>query len=490
MFAYSSVAQIGYITLGVSFASPDGLTAAIVHLFNHGISKAALFLLLGIIAFHAGRTPLSRMRAVWRARCRLTSLGIVLAGLSLIGVPGTAGFVSKWYLVLAALEAGRWWLAALVVVTSLIAVAYVWRFVEAAYLSPPSAQIAGGRGWRRFRCSCRPGCWWRPASGSVSTPRSRSRAHVARPRCCSEPARERRAADRGGGSGAGTRCDRHRVDRAPAESARKRDAGDGRPAVRLRTCAAAAGHGGHASAAVRPRTAARHRTGVSRRAARYAVRADRLGPVDRQFDLLDRLHAGEQGAASDALLRLLCVRARCHHGNRVRRQSAHAVPVLRGAHPRHLSAGHAPWRRAGAKRRAHLPGGAARHVDRFAAAGDRRDLVDCGNAGVPPGRNPAAGAVECDRGPFARAVHVRHRQGRAHAVPPLAACGHGGADPGLGAAARGCGGQGGRVRGGQGDRLRLRRGRACGDGPRRLAAGCRRASRSSPRRWLRCARTT
>jgi multicomponent Na+:H+ antiporter subunit D len=57
-------------------------------------------------------------------------------------VPGTAGFVSKWYLVLAALEAGRWWLAVLVVGTSLIAVAYVWRFVEAAYLSPPSAQTS------------------------------------------------------------------------------------------------------------------------------------------------------------------------------------------------------------------------------------------------------------------------------------------------------------------------------------------------------------
>jgi len=66
-----------------------------------------------------------------------TSLGIVIAGLSLIGVPGTAGFVSKWFLVLAAIQAGQWWLAALIVATSLIAMAYVWRFVEAAYLSQP-----------------------------------------------------------------------------------------------------------------------------------------------------------------------------------------------------------------------------------------------------------------------------------------------------------------------------------------------------------------
>jgi len=139
LFAYSSVAQIGYITLGISLASPAGLTASIVHLFNHGISKAAMFLLLGIVAFHAGRTPLTQVRGLARTM-PLTSMGIVLAGLSLIGVPGTAGFVSKWYLVLAALEAGRWGLAALVAATSLIAVAYVWRFVEAAYLSAPTAE--------------------------------------------------------------------------------------------------------------------------------------------------------------------------------------------------------------------------------------------------------------------------------------------------------------------------------------------------------------
>ncbi|MDX1374871.1 MAG: monovalent cation/H+ antiporter subunit D family protein [Burkholderiales bacterium] len=137
LFAYSSVGQIGYITLGISLASTDGLTSAIVHLFNHGVSKAAVFLLLGIVAYHAGATPFASVQGLARTM-PLTAIGIVIAGLSLIGVPGTAGFVSKWYLVLAAIEAGRWWLAALVVATSLIAVAYVWRFVEAAYLSAPT----------------------------------------------------------------------------------------------------------------------------------------------------------------------------------------------------------------------------------------------------------------------------------------------------------------------------------------------------------------
>ena len=136
LFAYSSVAQIGYITLGISMVSQDGLTAAVVHLFNHGVTKGALFLLLGGVALRAGRATLQSVRGLGR-RMPITSLGIVVAGLSLIGIPGTAGFVSKWYLVLGALEQGRWWLAGFVVLTSLIAVAYVWRFVEAAYLAEP-----------------------------------------------------------------------------------------------------------------------------------------------------------------------------------------------------------------------------------------------------------------------------------------------------------------------------------------------------------------
>jgi multicomponent Na+:H+ antiporter subunit D len=110
MFAYSSVAQMGYITLGVALGSADGLTAAILHLFNHAITKGALFLLIG--------------------------------GLSLIGVPLTAGFVSKWYLILAALEHGAWWLALAVVLSSLLAVVYVWRFVETAYFEEPDAGVA------------------------------------------------------------------------------------------------------------------------------------------------------------------------------------------------------------------------------------------------------------------------------------------------------------------------------------------------------------
>lgn len=143
LFAYSSVGQIGYIILGLSFSSASGLTAAIVHLFNHGVTKGAIFLLLGGVAMAMGGTSLARIQGLGR-RMPLTAFAIVLCGLSLIGVPGTAGFVSKWYLVLAALEKGQWWLVFLIVASSLLTVAYVWRFVEAAYFREPRQDTAGG----------------------------------------------------------------------------------------------------------------------------------------------------------------------------------------------------------------------------------------------------------------------------------------------------------------------------------------------------------
>jgi multicomponent Na+:H+ antiporter subunit D len=141
LFAYSSVGQIGYIILGLSFDSVSGLTATVVHLFNHGVTKGAIFMLLGGVALGMGGTSLSRIQGLGQ-RMPLTSFGIVICGMSLIGVPGTAGFVSKWYLILAALEKGQWWLVFLIVLSSLLAAAYLWRFVEAAYFREPRKDMA------------------------------------------------------------------------------------------------------------------------------------------------------------------------------------------------------------------------------------------------------------------------------------------------------------------------------------------------------------
>ena len=132
LLAYSSVAQIGYMMLGIGFVSVTGLTGGIVHLFNHALMKAALFLAAGCVVLRLGSSNLADWKGLGR-RMPVTMAAFVLAGLSLIGVPLTVGFISKWYLILAALEAGWWPIALLALLSSLLAVVYVWRVVEVAY---------------------------------------------------------------------------------------------------------------------------------------------------------------------------------------------------------------------------------------------------------------------------------------------------------------------------------------------------------------------
>jgi len=133
LLAYSSIAQIGYMVLGIAFISTTGVSATLVHLFNHAITKGALFLAVGAIIYRIGSPHLPRMAGLGR-QMPWTSAAIVLAGLSLIGVPGTAGFVSKWVLLQGAFEKGWWPIALLIVASSLLAVIYVWKVVETLYL--------------------------------------------------------------------------------------------------------------------------------------------------------------------------------------------------------------------------------------------------------------------------------------------------------------------------------------------------------------------
>ncbi|MCP5074430.1 MAG: monovalent cation/H+ antiporter subunit D family protein [Rhodobacteraceae bacterium] len=140
MLAYSSIAQIGYMLLGIAILNVNGLPATMVHLFNHGITKAALFMALGAIILRTGTTFYDRIAGMGRVM-PLTGAAVVVGGLSLIGVPGTAGFISKWVLVQAAFDNGWWWMALAIMASSLLAVVYVWRVVEALYLQAPSDDV-------------------------------------------------------------------------------------------------------------------------------------------------------------------------------------------------------------------------------------------------------------------------------------------------------------------------------------------------------------
>jgi multicomponent Na+:H+ antiporter subunit D len=98
--------------------------------------KSGLFLVMAAVVLRTGSSRLGDMAGLGR-RMPLTMAAFVVAGLSMIGVPLTVGFVSKWYLVMAALEAGLWPVAVLILLSSLLALVYIWRVVEVAYFREP-----------------------------------------------------------------------------------------------------------------------------------------------------------------------------------------------------------------------------------------------------------------------------------------------------------------------------------------------------------------
>ena len=136
LLAYSSLAQIGYFVLGLSLHNELALTGSLIHLFNHALMKGGLFMVVGCMVYRVGGSRLEDLAGIGR-RMPLTFLAFAIGGIGMIGVPMTAGFVSKWYLVLGALEAGLWWVAVIVLLASLLAVVYVWRVIEVGWFREP-----------------------------------------------------------------------------------------------------------------------------------------------------------------------------------------------------------------------------------------------------------------------------------------------------------------------------------------------------------------
>lgn len=140
LLAWSSIAQVGYMVLGASLMTQAGLTAGIAHMFNHAVAKGTLFLAVACLAMRLPTLALDGLAGAAR-RMPWTMAAFVIGGLSLIGIPGTAGFVSKWLLIAASLQAGSAgpWLVAVIVLSSLMSVWYVWRVIEAAWFRGAAA---------------------------------------------------------------------------------------------------------------------------------------------------------------------------------------------------------------------------------------------------------------------------------------------------------------------------------------------------------------
>ncbi len=129
LLAYSTVAQLGYIGVGIGLANPIALIGALLHILNHAVMKSGLFFIAGGIYSQTKIKEIPRMSGLGRKMPLLMS-GFAIAAVSMVGLPPTAGFISKFYLVLGAIEGGRWPIAVIIVGSSLLTAVYFVRLIE------------------------------------------------------------------------------------------------------------------------------------------------------------------------------------------------------------------------------------------------------------------------------------------------------------------------------------------------------------------------
>ncbi|MBI2831326.1 MAG: monovalent cation/H+ antiporter subunit D family protein [Chloroflexi bacterium] len=142
MLAYSTIAQIGYIGVGIGLANPLGIIGALLHILNHAFMKGCLFLVAGGIRHETGLREIPWFVGLGR-RMPLMMGAFAVAALSMVGIPPTAGFFSKWYLVRGSIEGGNWAFAVIIVASSLLTAVYFFRVIEKVFANPPPTSSTG-----------------------------------------------------------------------------------------------------------------------------------------------------------------------------------------------------------------------------------------------------------------------------------------------------------------------------------------------------------
>lgn len=135
MLAYSSVANIGYIVLGVTLANPLAFIGAMLHILNHALIKMVLFMSTGGILNSMGSLNIARLRG-FPTVMPWTCLAFFVALLSIVGIPPTGGFFSKLYLILGAIEAQSWFFVFVILLSTLLAIVYLFRVVNITFFRP------------------------------------------------------------------------------------------------------------------------------------------------------------------------------------------------------------------------------------------------------------------------------------------------------------------------------------------------------------------
>lgn len=138
IFAYSSIVQIAYILIAIGLSSDSGLVAAALHCFSHSISKVGVFISIGAIMLYSGRSSLHDLKGLAKDMPVIFTT-LLIGCLSLIGIPGTAGFISKWYLIKAVAEQKQWILLSVLCLSFLLTIVYIFRMLYYSILPAETA---------------------------------------------------------------------------------------------------------------------------------------------------------------------------------------------------------------------------------------------------------------------------------------------------------------------------------------------------------------
>jgi multicomponent Na+:H+ antiporter subunit D len=138
--AFSTIGQLSYIVMGAALLSPKGLTGGMLHIAMHAFGKITLFFCAGAIFVATGKKYISEMVGLGR-RMPITMFAFLIGSLSVIGLPPTGGFISKWFLVLGTLEAEQTTLLFVLLGSSLLNAAYFLPIVYRAFFCTPEESM-------------------------------------------------------------------------------------------------------------------------------------------------------------------------------------------------------------------------------------------------------------------------------------------------------------------------------------------------------------
>ncbi len=147
--AFSTVSQISYIILGIAVVGPIATIGGLVHLVHQGVMKITLFFCAGNLAETLGIHKVSEMNGVGR-RMPWTMVAFTIGAFGMIGAPPLAGFISKWYLGLGALDAGQGWVIFILAGSSLLNAGYFLPVLYAAWFRAPADTWPAERSFGRY----------------------------------------------------------------------------------------------------------------------------------------------------------------------------------------------------------------------------------------------------------------------------------------------------------------------------------------------------